>query len=183
MNASRPGEDGPEFWLRGPIPSIPPLLQPAAHALLQARADLHRAARGLAAREVWSRPRGVASIGFHLRHTAGSIDRLLTYAAGGVLTADQMAALRDEENPGDPPVAAGALLAGVDRAVDHALDVLRATPEATLGTPRAVGRAQLPSTVLGLLFHLAEHAQRHAGQAITTRKWIAESGGVTPTST
>src|SRR4029077_15867920 len=114
---------------------------------------------------------------------AGSIDRLLTYAAGGTLTADQMWALRAEENPGDPPVAADALLAGVDRAVDHALDVLRATPEAALGTPRAVGRAQLPSTVLGLLFHLAEPAQRHAGQAITTRKWIAQRGGVAPTST
>lgn len=125
----------------------------------------------------------MASIGFHLRHTAGSIDRLLTYAAGGVLTADQMAALRDEENPGDPAAAAGALLAGVDRAADRALGVLRTTPEATLGTPRAVGRAQLPSTVLGLLFHLAEHAQRHAGQAITTRKWIGERGGVAPTST
>ena len=182
MTASRPDDDGPEFGLRGPVPSIPPLLQPAAHALLQARADLRLAARGLAASEVWARPGGAAPIGFHLRHTAGSIDRLLTYAAGAALTADQMAVLRAEENPGDPPAAAAALLEGVDRAVDHALDVLRTTPEATLVALRTVGRAQLPSTVLGLLFHLAEHAQRHAGQAITTRKWIGESGRVTPTS-
>jgi uncharacterized damage-inducible protein DinB len=183
MNASGRADGGPEFWLRGPVPSIPPLLQPAAHALLQARADLQRAARGLAAGELWARPGGVASIGFHLRHTAGSIDRLLTYASGGALTADQMAVLRAEENPGDPPAAADTLLAGVDRAVDHALDMLRATPEAALVEPRAVGRAQLPATVLGLLFHLAEHAQRHAGQAITTRKWIGESGRGSPTST
>ncbi len=125
----------------------------------------------------------MASIGFHLRHTAGSIDRLLTYAAGEALTADQMAVLRDEENPGDPPAAAGTLLADLDRAVGHALDVLRATPDAALAAPRAVGRARLPATVFGLLFHLAEHAQRHAGQAITTRRWIGESNRVTPTST
>jgi hypothetical protein len=183
MNASLPAGDGPEFWLRGPVPSIPSLLQPAAHALLQAQADLRRAALGLAASEVWARPGGVASIGFHLRHTAGSIDRLLTYAAGGALTADQMAVLRAEENSGDPPAAAGTLLAGIDRAVDHALDVLRTTPEAALAAPRAVGRAHLPATVLGLLFHLAEHAQRHAGQAITTRKWIGQSSRGAPTST
>jgi hypothetical protein len=162
----------PEFWLRGPVPSIPPLLQPAAHALLQARADLARAAYGLAASGLWARPGGVASIGFHLRHTAGSIDRLLTYAAGGALTPDQLAVLRTEEVPGDPPETADALIARVDRAVGHALSVLRATPDATLALPRAVGRAQLASTVLGLLFHLAEHAQRHAGQAMTTRKWL-----------
>jgi DinB superfamily len=183
MNAPRHADDGPEFWLRGPVPGVPPLLQPAAHALVQARADLRRAASGLAASELWSTPGGVASIGFHLRHTAGSIDRLLTYAAGGALTADQMAALRAEENPGDPPAAAGPLLAGVDRAADRALDVFRATPEPALAVPRSVGRAQLPSTVLGLLFHLAEHAQRHAGQAITTRKWIGDGGPVAPTST
>jgi|HubBroStandDraft_2_1064218.scaffolds.fasta_scaffold00689_4 hypothetical protein len=175
MRASHPDADGPEFWLRGPVPSIPPLLQPAAHALLQAQADLARAARGLDAADLWARPGGVAPIGFHLRHTAGSIGRLLTYAAGENLTPEQMAALRDEESPGNPPEAAVALLAGVDRAVSRALGILRVTPEATLALPRAVGRAQLPSTVAGLLFHLAEHAQRHAGQALTTRKWIAGS--------
>ena len=177
MSPSLPADDGPEFWLRGPVPSIPPLLQPAAHALLQARADLRRAALGLGTSELWARPGGVASIGFHLRHTAGSIDRLLTYAAARGLTPDQIAALRAEEFAGDPPAAASALLADVDHAVDRALDVLRATPEPALTTPRAVGRARLPATVLGLLFHLAEHAQRHAGQAITTRKWIGDRAG------
>ena len=124
----------------------------------------------------------MAPIGFHLRHTAESIDRLLTYAAGGALTGAQMAVLRAEEDPGDPLAAGGPLLENVDRAVDRALDVLRRTPDSTLVAPRAVGRAQLPSTVAGLLFHLAEHAQRHAGQAITTRKWIGESGRSSPTS-
>jgi uncharacterized damage-inducible protein DinB len=165
------------------VPSIPPLLQPAAHALLQASADLGRAARGLPASELWARPGGAASIGFHLRHTAGSIDRLLTYAAGGALTQEQMTTLRAEESPGDPPATGEALLDAVDRAAARALEVFRRMPDATLLAPRVVGRAQLPSTVLGLLFHLAEHAQRHAGQAITTRKWLGESSPAAPTST
>jgi uncharacterized damage-inducible protein DinB len=166
----------PECWLRGPVPSINPQLQPAAHALLQVRGDMHRAVHGLSDAQLWAQPAGVASIGFHLRHTAGSIERLLTYAAGAPLTPGQLAQLSAESVPGKPPVSADDLLAGVDRAVDRALDVLRATPVAVLGEPRTVGRAKLPSTVLGLLFHLAEHAQRHAGQVVTTAAVVRGSG-------
>jgi DinB superfamily len=157
-----------EFWLRGPVTGVPPMLQPAAHAFLQAQTDLRRASAGLSAADLWRRPGGAASVGFHLRHAAGSVDRLLTYAAGKALTPSQLAALRAESATGDPAATVDALLAGLDRAIDHALNVLRATPAAAVYEARAVGRERLPTTVIGLLFHAAEHAQRHAGQAITT---------------
>ena len=148
------------------------MLQPAAHALLQAREDLERVAAGLSTDALWARPGGVASVGFHLRHAAGSVDRLLAYARGESLTQEQMLALAAEGEPGDPPAAAAALIASLAETVVRAVGQYRSTDPAMLGEPRAVGRARLPSTVGGLLFHAAEHAQRHAGQAITTARIV-----------
>ena len=158
-----------EAWLRGPVEGVPGPLMPVAHALLQAGEDLE-VVRDLTLDELWSRPGGAASIGFHLRHIPGSMDRLLTYAAGETLSDAQMAELRNEGNPGTPPATAGELLAGVREAIERALDVLKASDERALMEPRGVGRAQLPSTVLGLLYHVGEHTQRHVGQVITTVK-------------
>ena len=161
-----------EVWLRGPIPDVPAQLQPAAHALLQARNDLERASIDLATEQLWSRPLGVASVGFHVRHAGGSADRLFTYARGESLSEAQLALLAAEREPGDPPVTAAALVEALDGIVQRALAQLRATDPASLAEPRAVGRAKLPSSVGGLLFHAAEHAQRHAGQAITTARIV-----------
>lgn len=166
----------PEPWLRGPVPGVPDELQPAAHALLQAREDLPRAAAGLAPAELWTRPGGAASVGFHLRHLAGSLDRLFTYARGESLSSAQLAALAAEQTSGDPPPDAATLLAAAERTIDEALAQLRATPPRTLSDPRAVGRRQLPSTVRGLLFHAAEHTQRHVGQTIATAKVVRSAG-------
>ena len=163
----------PEVWLRGPIPGVPPLLMPAAHALAGAREDLHRAVEGLSGDHLWARPAGVASVGFHLRHVAGILDRLLTYARGEALTESQLAYLRAEAAPGAP---LDELLRGVDEAVERALAQIRATLEADLLLPRGVGRQQLPSTVMGLVFHAAEHAQRHTGQVVTLSRIVR--GGV-----
>ena len=162
----------PEVWLRGPVEGVDPLLMPAAHALLQAREDVERAALGLSLRELWSTPGGAAPVGFHLRHVAGSIDRLLTYARGAPLDDRQRAALAAEQAPGDPPADAPALVRAATAAIDGALDALRRTDAATLHVPRTVGRAALPTTVFGLLFHIAEHTQRHVGQVITTGKIV-----------
>jgi hypothetical protein len=162
----------PEVWLRGPLAGVDPLLMPAAHALLQAGEDIERAARPLSATQLWVEPGGAASIAFHLRHIAGSIDRLLTYARGGALAERQLAALAAERVAGDPPEDAAVLVAGARRAIDEAVAVIRATPAAALTEARAVGRGRLPSTVLGLLFHIAEHTQRHVGQAVTTAKIV-----------
>ena len=158
----------PEAWLRGPIDGVPAPLMPAAHSLVDAVEDIERAVVGLSTEQVWRSPGGAASIGFHLRHVPGSIERLLTYARGDALSAAQLAAIRQEGDAGDPPIELEALLAGVRVARDQAIDVYRATDPATLHDARAVGRAGLPSTVLGLLFHAAEHARRHAGQVVAT---------------
>jgi len=160
----------PEFWMRGiRVEGISAALQPVAHALLQAVEDVEAAASGFSAEELWTRPGGAASAGFHLRHLAGSLDRLATYARGEPLTESQLAALRGEQEPG---ASAEELLALVRGVVDRALDQLRATPDASLDEPRGVGRARLPSTVRGLLYHAGEHTSRHAGQLITTARIV-----------
>lgn len=161
----------PEAWLRGPVEGVPPLLQPVAHALIQIREELHALVSPLTPPQIWQQPAGAASIGFHVRHAAGSLDRLFTYARGEVLTDAQKAALAGEAERSESLTAAE-LLAAFDAAVDTALDQLRRTDVGRLLDARGVGRAQLPSTVLGLLFHAAEHTQRHAGQIATTRRMV-----------
>jgi uncharacterized damage-inducible protein DinB len=160
----------PERWLRGPVEGVPALLQPAAHALLQTLDDIEAATEGLTNEQLWRSPGGAASIGYHLTHLSGSTDRLLTYARGEMLSDAQKAAFRAESNP--PVADAVSLLADVRQAFDAALAQLRATPESSLTDARAVGRAGLPTTVIGLLFHVAEHSQRHAGQVVTTAKVV-----------
>jgi hypothetical protein len=165
--SSRPG---PEPWLRGPLPGIPALLQPAAHAFLLTLEDVETTAGGLADAHVWAAPGGAASPGFHLMHLSGSTDRLLTYARGDGLSAAQRAALAAEQSHDGPKPSLADLLETWRATVDRALVQLATTREDALQEPRFVGRARLPSTVLGLLFHAAEHSQRHAGQFVTTVK-------------
>ena len=166
----------PEPWLRGPVAGIPPLLQPAAHAFLLALEDVEAAVSDLTVDQLWLEPGSAASLGFHLVHLAGSTDRLLTYARGEALSASQRAALAGERTLVPPYPTLDELLTNWGTTVDGALRQLATTPEATLNNARLVGRAQLPSTVLGLLFHAAEHAQRHVGQLITTAKIIRGTG-------
>jgi DinB superfamily len=167
--------DAPEYWLRGPVQGISPFLQPVAHAILQARLEIRSAMDGFPDILLWERPAGVASPGFHLQHLAGVLDRLFTYARGEALSPDQLAALAAEEKPrqGRAAPEGGVVKQLVDAfsaQVDIALVQLKATPERTLTEPREVGRARLPSTVLGLLFHAAEHTQRHTGQLLVTAR-------------
>ena len=161
--------DKPEVWLRGPIDGVPPALQPVAHALLQALEDVERLAANLATDEVWRKPGEAAAIGFHLRHMAGSLDRLLTYARGEALADAQRSALRIEKEPA-PDVTAAELIDEFRSVVGAALHQLRSTPPGELTGARTVGRAGHPSTVLGLLYHAGEHTARHAGQLATTVK-------------
>ena len=157
-----------EAWQRGPVPGFEPLLMPVVHALIQAREDLERLITTVPPDHVWRRPGGAASIGFHVRHAGGALDRLFTYARGESLSDAQRAALKGEGESGDPPAPLAAVVADVDRIIDAAMDQLRATSRDSLLDGRKVGRAGLPATVLGLLFHAAEHTTRHVGQAITT---------------
>ena len=158
----------PEVWLRGPLPGIDPVLMPAAHTLEQAREDIAAAAAGASEADLWARPGGAASAGFHLRHLTGSLERLLTYARGQKLSASQLDALMRE---GEPGAGAEQLVAEAQAGIDHTLAQLGRTPPATYGEIRPVGRAGLPATVLGLISHAAEHTSPHTGQFITTLKF------------
>jgi hypothetical protein len=120
--------------------------------------------------QLWVRPAGVASPGFHLQHMRGVLDRLFTYARGEALTADQLRTLAAEGEPGANPPSPDDLVAAFDAQVERAVAQLRTTDPATLGDVRAVGRARLPSTVVGLLGHAAEHVQRHLGQLLVTAR-------------
>lgn len=160
-----------EVWLRGPVEGVPALLQPAAHSLLQCREEIEAAVSTLTPDQIWASRSGSASIGYHLRHAAASLDRLFTYARGAMLSDRQMSVLRQESQP-DPALGSADLLAAFDAAVERSLDQLRSTDERTLTDARHVGRSKLPSTVIGLLFHGAEHTQRHAGQIATLVKML-----------
>ncbi len=162
-----------EAWLTGPPLGIPPALAPAAHALMQSAQDLEKWVRPLTREQTARRPGGVASIAYHLRHLAGSIDRLLTYAAGRMLDEDQRAALAEERERGHEPADPEELLAIAGGAISRALDAMRSVSPESLYEPREVGSKRVPSSVIGLLGHIAEHTTRHAAQVITTAKMVS----------
>ena len=163
----RLGMIGTEWWQRGPVDGVPALLQPVAHILLQVQESVGAMVNGLAPAQWNERPAGVASVGFHVRHITGVVDRLFAYARGEALTPAQFAALRTEGaalSPDEIPAALDALSSRISAAVAE----LRVIDTATLGEFRGVGRAQLPSTVIGCLVHGAEHSMRHVGQLSVT---------------
>ena len=171
MNASSaPGaaSEPPEVWLRGPVEGVAAPLQPVVHSLLQVGEEMDRLLPSLGADALLARPGGAASTSFHVRHMLGSLDRLLTYAEGRQLSDAQRAAMADERS--EPPLDGATLRDRVRAAIDDAIDRVRRMPVAELEARRLVGRGALPSTLLGLLVHAAEHTQRHAGQAVTTAK-------------
>jgi len=153
-----------EPWLRGPLLNVSPLLAPMLCGFEQAREDLTKYTAGLTAAQIWARSHGLVSLGFHLRHIAGSVDRLTTYLQGGRLSEAQLRFLAREAEAGDAGL--NELLGDVDTALRQAEGIVRSIDVATLAEARTVGRKQLPTTVIGLLVHIAEHTQRHVGQAI-----------------
>jgi uncharacterized damage-inducible protein DinB len=164
----------PEVWLRGPVAGFDAFLIPVAHSLMQAKEELQWLAATTPPRLEWARGGEAATIGFHVQHIAGSVDRLLTYARGEGLTTGQFEAFRAEADPEAPRPPLSDLVKKALAMLDHALDQLRSTSRETLLEPRQVGRAGLPTTVIGLLVHVAEHTTRHVGQAVTTAKLMAE---------
>ncbi|WP_091380263.1 DinB family protein [Mucilaginibacter mallensis] len=162
-----------EVWLRGPLEGIPPLLQPVAHALLQAREEINGLMNNFPDKLLWERPVGMASPGFHLQHLTGVLDRLFTYAKGEQLTQQQLDYLASEGK--DQQQNVQTLLNNFNHQVDRAIKQLGETDETTLTETRGVGRAQIPSTVIGLLVHSAEHTMRHTGQLLVTARILVSS--------
>lgn len=159
----------PEPWLRGSLADVPVLTRGVLHALALAQEDIERWCTGLSDDEVNSRPAGIAPVAFHLRHIVRSADRLLTYADGRQLSAEQISALKTELDPG----AIGRDVFAEFRAgIESAAVRVRAFNPAQFEEPRKVGKQQLPTTVGSLLIHVADHTQRHVGQAITTSKIV-----------
>ncbi|MDX2263244.1 MAG: DinB family protein [Gemmatimonadales bacterium] len=161
-----------EWWQRGPVDGIPAVLQPVAHILLQVRESVDELVAPLTDEDWNARPAGVASAAFHVRHIAGVIDRLFTYARGSALSAEQLAAIPLEGSELKRGEVANVLQTLSER-IDMAVAELRTVDVATLGDFRGVGRAQLPSTVIGCLVHGAEHAMRHVGQLSVTVRVVA----------
>ncbi|MFI5156429.1 MAG: DinB family protein [Chitinophagales bacterium] len=157
----------PEFWMRGPIEQVPPLLQPVAHCLLQARQEIQESMNGFPESLLWERPLGLASPGFHLQHIIGFLDRLFTYARNESLNSIQLKWLAGE-GKGKEGLGLPKLLAALDARVEASIaQLIQSNPHMLLDR-RGVGRKQLPSNVLGLYFHAAEHAMRHNGQLMVT---------------
>ena len=158
-----------EVWLRGPLTDTPLLLQPIAHALLQAQEEVHEMMANFPLSLLWKRPADIASVAFHLQHLRGVLERLFTYARGESLTAEQLTslALEGKENA---DITIEVLLSAFDQQIVYALHQLQGTAESTLTEFRTVGRGKLPSTVIGLLVHSAEHTTRHVGQLLVTIK-------------
>jgi len=167
----------PELWLRGPVSGVPKGLQPVAHALLQAQEEVEALLDGFPEHLLWERPGGAASAAFHLQHMAGVVDRLFTYARGESLDDRQLAALAAEGTRPDQGVRGADLVEAFGSQVARAIDQLCATDEGTLSDACEVGRKRLPSTVGGLLFHAAEHTQRHVGQLLVTVRVVQERRG------
>ncbi len=164
------GSDAREVWQRGPVAGIPAQLQPVAHALLQATEDSGKYMEAFPSNLLWERPGGVASVGFHLLHLKGVVDRLFTYARGESLTEEQQKNLAAEKTIPGHPVRPGDLVEAFRLQVETAISQLQNTAESALTETRFIGRKQIPTTVHGLLFHAAEHCQRHIGQLLVTAR-------------
>jgi uncharacterized damage-inducible protein DinB len=159
----------PEPWLRGTMTEIPAVLRGVLHALELAQEDAARWCGGLTAEQMNARPAGVPSVGFQFRHIAGTLDRLLSYAEDRQLDEEQLEYLaREGETVSDADV----LMREFASAVERAMGRLHALSRADLEAPRYVGRKRLPTTVGGLLVHVADHTQRHVGQLVTTAKLV-----------
>lgn len=156
-----------EPWLSGTHAEVSAAPRAVLHALELAVEDIRKWTDGLSDTEVHAQPLGLTPVSYHLKHIARSIDRILTYAEGGQINGDQLAALKGESSGAET---LNELLAEVDAATGRAADRIRALHDADINTFRGVGRKQLPTSIGGALIHVADHTQRHVGQVVTTAK-------------
>ena len=160
-----------EVWMRGPISGLIPYLQPIAHAILQAREEVNLMMIDFPNELIWERPNNIASVAFHLQHLSGVLDRLFTYANNQILNEEQLELLALESDS-TQFLTVKMLLTRFNNQVNKALTQLKNIEEKTLLEPRGIGRKQIPTNQLGLLFHAAEHTQRHVGQLLVTVRML-----------
>lgn len=158
-----------EPWLRGTLTEVDAVRRAVLHALELAREDVERWTANLSDAELEAQPLGLPSVGRQMRHMVRSLDRLLTYAEGRQLSAEQMDALSSEM---DASASRETLFAEFAAGLGTSMARVRAILPESYGEARGVGRKMLPTTVGGLLVHCADHTQRHAGQLVTTAKVI-----------
>jgi uncharacterized damage-inducible protein DinB len=158
-----------EPWLRGTLQEIPAVQRAVMRALELAGEDLQHWCGGLSDEEVNARPGGLPPVAFHLRHIARTLDRLLSYAEGRGLTDEQLAAIKTEMEPG---ATRAALFSELNSALTASMIRIQRFDSSAFEQTRTVGRKQLATTVAGLLVHVADHTQRHVGQAVTTAKIV-----------
>jgi len=163
-----------EPWLRGTLTEVDAVRRGVLHALELAREDVARWSADLSDAELNSEPLGLPSVGWQMRHIVRSLDRLLTYAEGQQLSAEQMGALKTEV---DANASRENLFAEFEAGIASAMERVRAFVPESYGEVRGVGRKMLPTMVGGLLVHCADHTQRHVGQAVTTSKVIVGMRG------
>ncbi|MEI9967709.1 MAG: DinB family protein [Terracidiphilus sp.] len=161
-----------EPWLSGTDTEVPAAGRAVLHALDLSLDDLTKWTSGLTDADIHTQPLGLNSIAFHLRHIARSVDRILTYAEGSQLSAEQLAALKTELGGEGKQEPLAELLAEVEISFNDAADRIRVLATADLNTPRFVGRKQLPTSIGGAMIHVADHTQRHIGQVVTTAKVV-----------
>ncbi len=157
----------PEPWMRGVVPDINPVIGHLLRASEHIREDIEAAVSPLTVDQIWAEPNGMTSVGFHVKHLAGSTERLCTYLAGSQLSEEQLAAIRLE---GEGRESGADLLDGVRAALSHYEAMVRSLRPEQFGEIREIGRKRLPTTAISLAVHIAEHGQRHVGQAISAAK-------------
>ena len=157
----------PEPWMRGIVPGIDPVIGHLLRASEHIREDIERAIAPLTVEQIWATPRGITSVGFHAKHLAGSTERLCTYLEGRQLSDVQLAAAKAESTGHED---AKQLIAAILAALAHYEELVRVLTPGHFGDVREIGRRRLQTTAISLAIHIAEHGQRHVGQAISAAK-------------
>jgi hypothetical protein len=164
-------KDQLEVWMRGPISGISPFLQPVAHALLQIDEDIQKQLTDEIEPYLWIRPFEMANIAFHVQHIAGVIQRIVIYSKGEYLTEEELQEIK-LEGIQNPEINNEVLKDRLHEVIEQTLTYLKSIDPNTLADERFLGRKKIPTTQIGLLFHAAEHGQRHFGQLLVTIKTV-----------
>ena len=164
-------KDQLEVWMRGPISGISPFLQPVAHALLQIDEDIQKQLTDEIEPYLWIRPFEMANIAFHIQHIVGVIQRMVIYSKGESLTEEELQEIK-LEGIQNPEINNEVLKNRLHEVIEQTVRYLKSIDPNTLADERFLGRKKIPTTQIGLLFHAAEHGQRHYGQLLVTIKTV-----------